>query len=104
MGRPTTSSLPAIQKILAQLGENIQLARKRRKLTSVQVAERAGMSRPTLRAIERGDGNVTLASYAHVLFTLGLEQDLASIARDDLLGRKLQDIALQRKGRHGAKS
>ncbi len=58
------------------------------------VSERAGMSRTTLRSIERGDAGATLGAYANVLHCLGLHEDLAHIARDDELGRKLQDAGL----------
>ena len=52
------------------------------------------MTRPTLRAIERGEPGVTLGSYANVLHCLGLDRDLATVGRDDELGRRLQDAAL----------
>jgi transcriptional regulator with XRE-family HTH domain len=94
MGRRTSPALPSVDRILTALGENIRLARRRRKLSAQLVAERAGMSRPTLRAVERGDPGVTLGSIANVLHSLGLENDLALVARDDELGRKLQDAAL----------
>ena len=104
MGRKTTIQLPSLQRILHGLGENIRLARLRRKLTAQQVAERAGMTRTTLRSIEKGEPGVTLGAYANVLMCLGLHQDLTLIARDDELGRKIQDTDLPQRTRHSRKS
>lgn len=86
--------LPKIEKMLTEVGENIKLARLRRKLSAEQVAERANTTRPTLRSIENGSGSVAMAAYAQVLLVLGLEKDLLKLAGDDPLGRKLQDAEL----------
>ncbi|MEJ0057606.1 MAG: helix-turn-helix transcriptional regulator [Bacteroidota bacterium] len=86
--------LPKIGRILASTGENIKLARLRRKLSSEQVAKRAGIARTTLWSIEKGSGTVALGAYAQVLFTLGMEEDLLKLAGDDQLGRKLQDAKI----------
>ena len=85
---------PKHLKILEQLGENIKLARKRRKLTSIQVAERADIVRTTLYQIEKGKSSVSLGAYFNVLRVLGLQDDFLKLAADDELGRKLQDIEL----------
>ncbi|HAL86200.1 MAG TPA: transcriptional regulator [Deferribacteraceae bacterium] len=84
----------SLEDILKTMGENIKLARLRRKITMVMLAERAGIGRVTLRKIENGDSGVTLGAYASVLFCLGLEKDLLLIGRDDPLGRRLQDAEL----------
>lgn len=86
--------MPTVQKALKHLGENIKLARLRRKLSTEQVSQRAGISRPTLLAIEKGSSSVAMGSYAMVLFILNLEKDLLHVAEDDVLGRKLQDLKL----------
>ncbi len=99
MGREKRVVLPILQRILTELGENIRLARLRRQFSAAIVAERAGISRNTLRSIEQGDPKVTFGSYANVIFSLGLEKDLQLIARDDVLGRKLQDAGLSTKTR-----
>ena len=94
MPKQTTSPHPAVRRLLRELGENIRLARLRRGFSMALVAERAGMSRTTLGAVESGEPGVTLGSYANVLHSLGLHEDLALVARDDELGRKLQDAKL----------
>jgi DNA-binding XRE family transcriptional regulator len=99
MARMTTTQHPAVQRLLRGLGQNLRLARQRRRFTAALLADRAGMSRTTLRAIERGDAGVTLGSYANVLHCLGLEEDLGLLARDDELGRKLQDAGLPERTR-----
>ena len=81
-------------RILTEIGTNIKLARLRRRLTSSQVAERAGINRVTLWHIEKGSPKVSMGTYAQVLFVLGLEKDLLKIANDDTLGRKLQDAKI----------
>ncbi len=86
--------LPKQKRILNKLGENIRLARLRRKLSAEQVSERAYISRRTLWAIENGTSSVSLGAYLQVLLVLGLEKDLVNVAKDDELGRKLQDSKL----------
>jgi len=81
-------------KVLPVLGEQIKLARLRRRLSASVVAGRAGVSRSTLWQIEKGNASVALGAYFLVLFALSLEQDLLLVAKDDVLGRKLQDAGL----------
>lgn len=99
MPNKKTILLPKTQKILATVGENIKLARLRRKLSSEQVAERANISRTTLFYIESGHAGVSIGSYLRVLTVLGLGNDFTLIAKDDELGRKLQDAKMTIKGR-----
>jgi transcriptional regulator with XRE-family HTH domain len=86
--------LPKHERMMRELGENFRLARLRRDLSSEQVAERAGISRNTLIKIERGDEGVAIGMYFRVLIVLRLEDDLTNVAKDDILGRKLQDAGL----------
>ena len=86
--------LPKAQKAISTLGENIKLARLRRRYSMQQVSERANISRPTLLSIEKGNPNVSIGAYIKVLMVLGLEKDIINVAKDDELGRKLQDARL----------
>lgn len=95
MSKKATVLLPQTQAVLEQMGEQIRLARLRRHLTAELVAERAGISRMTLSNIEKGSPSVAIGSYAAVLHALnGMDKDLLLIAKDDELGRKLQDLEL----------
>ena len=91
--------MPKYRKILAGMGENIKLARLRRKLSAEQVALRAGISRPTLVSIEKGVDTVSMGSYFMVLHVLRLDEDFLLLAKDDVLGRRLQDLKLMTKQR-----
>lgn len=86
--------LPRAQKVVSTLGENIKLARLRRRYSAQQVSERANISRPTLLSIEKGNPNVSIGAYVKVLMVLGLEKDINNVAKDDDLGRRLQDADL----------
>ena len=75
MKERSITPVPKLLRIMEELGENLKLARLRRRLTTDQVCERAGISRTTLWQIEKGAPNVSMGAYAQVLFVLGLEKD-----------------------------
>ena len=93
--------MPDTENILKTMGEQIKMARLRRRLSATLVAERAGISRSTLWKVENGNPSVAVGIYAAVLHALNnMDKDLLKIAGDDELGRKLQDIELLRKVKH----
>ena len=96
MSRNRPVLFPNHQRLLEQLGERLRLARKRRKLTTGQVAERAGISRSTLYHLEMGEANSSIGTLLQVLMALRLEDDLALLGKDDVLGQKLMDAQLLR--------
>jgi transcriptional regulator with XRE-family HTH domain len=83
---------PALAKLAGAFGQRLQLARCRREISATVFAERVGISRNTLKRLESGDPNVSLGTYLRALRVLGLDADIAAVARDDVLGRKLQDL------------
>lgn len=95
MAKKQSVIMPKTQVVLTQMGEQIRLARLRRKLSAQLVADRAGISRQTLLAIENGSASTSMGAYAAVLHALnGLDKDLLLVAREDEFGRKLQDLNL----------
>ena len=99
MGKTIPALLPRVARLLKGLGENLKLARLRRKYSADSVAQRAGITRRTLSKVEQGDPGVALGVYARVMQVLRLEGDLSHLAVDDVLGRKLQDAGITPKRR-----
>lgn len=96
MKNENSKLLPSpLKKNLAMLGEQIKLARLRRKLSLAKLSERAGCSELTLIRIEKGNPSVAIGTYARVLYGLGLSDDILLIAKDDPVGRSLQDMELK---------
>lgn len=100
MSKRSTVIMPDTQRILEIMGEQIKKARLRRNLAAELVAERAGISRATLWAVEKGTPTVAIGTYAAVLHALGgMDKDLEQIARDDEFGRKLQELNIPTRAR-----
>ncbi len=85
-----------VARAMTKLGEDIQEARKRRRIPTALMAQRASISRTTLHKVERGDPGVSMGTYATVLFVLGLEHGLAELAdlTHDPLGLQLEEEQL----------
>ena len=95
MSKTATIIFPDTERILNQMGEQIKMARLRRNLSTELVAERAGISRATLWAVEKGTSTVAIGTYAAVLHALGgMDKELGEIAKDDEFGRRIQDMNL----------
>lgn len=97
---PLESSLPiAVGRALRKLGEDIRDARRRRRIPTAVMAERASISRTTLNKVEKGDPGVSLGNYASVLFVLGLSERLSDLAdvRTDTLGLDLEEERLPKR-------
>jgi transcriptional regulator with XRE-family HTH domain len=90
----TSDPLSIAEKLTSQLGNRLRLARLRRRFSMVQVAERANISRQTLGHLESGDTGTSLGVLMRVLKVLSLDKDVDAVAKDDVLGRKLQDLEL----------
>ena len=87
---------PSEKKILNNLGERIKLARLRRGISAEALAERSSISRMTLHRAEKGFPAVAIGTYLRILAALQLQEDFNLLAKDDLLGRRLQDLELSK--------
>ena len=81
-----------LEQKMQLVGKQIKLARLRRNLSVAQVAERATCSPLTVSRIEKGVPTVAIGIYLRVLYALQLDDDILSLAKDDELGRALQDM------------
>ncbi|MEO7965513.1 MAG: hypothetical protein ABIT38_16510 [Gemmatimonadaceae bacterium] len=101
MPRPAPPPSLAVRRALASLGEDIAAARRRRRLPIHIVAERALTTRQTVARIEGGDPSVAMATWASVLFSLGLLDRLAELAAPahDEVGLALESAELPRRVR-----
>lgn len=81
------------------VGEQIRLARLRRDLSIAQIAERASCSELTVMRVEKGASTVAIGIYMRILFALGLDESILYIAKDDEMGRTLQDLDLKNRQR-----
>ena len=92
-----TLLMPKARKSLEILGQNLKLARIRRRISAAMMCERACVSHATLTAIEQGKASVSMAGYMSVLFCLNMHTDMEKVAADDVLGRELQDLQLPKR-------
>ena len=92
-----TILLPKAVRSLQILGQNLKLARIRRRISAAMMCERADLSHATLTAIEQGKPTVSMAGYMSVLFCLNMHTDIEKVATDDVLGRELQDLQLPKR-------
>lgn len=92
-----------LEQKMSVVGEQIKLARLRRNLSMAQVAERASCSSLTLSRVEKGLPTVSIGIYLRVLYALQLEDDILLLAKEDKLGRMLQDLNLIKRERASKK-
>lgn len=96
MGRSAHPLFPGLRRRGQALGDRIRMARLRRRMSQADLAVRANVDRKTLARLEHGELTVSLELLLRVLGILGLDADVDQIAREDELGRRMQDAPLRR--------
>lgn len=95
MPRITPPAFPRQKRQLVALGQRVRNARLRRRISQALMAERIGISLPTIRKLEAGDPTISVATLIRALHVLQLGADIDLLAADDPLGRQFQDSALK---------
>ena len=94
---PAASEITSVvdRQLLLQLGGRLKRARVKQCLNTTQLAQRAGISRMTLSAVEAGAPTPTMGSYLRVMSALGVSGDLVLLASDALESPATADVAGQ---------
>lgn len=96
MTKRTPPAYPGARRQLLALGRRLRAARLRRNLTQGMLAERVGVTVPTIAKLENGVPTTSMSTMLRVLQTLGFGADIDAIAAVDEQGRALQDSGLSR--------
>jgi transcriptional regulator with XRE-family HTH domain len=92
MSEPTLSSV-LDRQLLHQLGDRLKRLREAQGLSTVEMAQRVGIARNTLRAVETGDPAPSIGTYLRVMSALGIGGELALLAGDTLQPPPAQSAA-----------
>ena len=92
-----------MEQKMSVVGEQIKLARLRRNLSVAQVVERAICSPLTVSRIEKGVLTVAIGIYLRVLYALQLDDDILWLAKEEKLGKALQELSLKTRKRASKK-
>ena len=94
MKTKTPRPFPSVDRQLKGFGQRLREARLRRDISTVLFCERMNVSRDTLNRLEKGDASIAIGTYLRALRILGMDKDFEAVAKNDELGRKLQDAKL----------
>lgn len=94
MKTKTQRPFPSVDRQLKTFGQRLREARLRRDVSTVLFCERMNVSRDTLNRMEKGDASIAIGTYLRALRVLGMDKDFELVAKNDELGRKLQDAKL----------
>lgn len=92
-----------LEQKMQMVGGQIKLARLRRNLSIAQIAERAMVSELTVSRVEKGLPTVSVGIWLRVLYALQLDDDILCLAKDDAMGKALQDLGLKTRKRAAKK-